>query len=76
VHLERSTWRASPRYDVDMKKQAKSVKVSSKVKSRRRLTKADLERVLGGVSGNNETHTGTPTSMLGTNETHTSTPTS
>ena len=58
-----------------MKKQAKSVTVPSNVKSRRRLTKADLERVLGG-GGTNETHTATPTSMLGQNETHTATPTS
>jgi hypothetical protein len=47
-----------------MKTRAKSVnappKVKVKVKCNRELTKADLERVVGGASGANQTHTDDP----------------
>jgi hypothetical protein len=54
----------SPDYDLAMKKQkhkrTKPVTSPSKIKSGRRLTKADLEQVIGGGGGRNETHTQTP----------------
>jgi len=41
-------------------KRTKPVTSPSKIKSGRRLTKADLEQVIGGGGGRNETHTQTP----------------
>jgi hypothetical protein len=44
-----------------MKTQTKPVNAPPKVKVDRQLTKPDLERVVGGESGSNETHTRNPT---------------
>jgi hypothetical protein len=43
-----------------MKTPTKSVNAPPKVKFNRELTKADLERVVGGTSGVNQTHTDDP----------------